>query len=163
MIASFCHWLELTPVSETIRRVSWIVPGVQALHILCVAVLFSSAALLARDLWRWPAAMPAGHCSSRRLDVIWLALAGLLLTGATLVIGEPIRELTSETFGAKMALLVTAVVFNLAVQKTARNAGGFWAESSWRFVAAKAYAIVSMALWAAIITAGRWIAYSLEG
>ena len=47
MIQSFCDWLSNTSLSLTIQTVMWIIPVVQTVHILCVAVVMSSMAMLA--------------------------------------------------------------------------------------------------------------------
>ena len=47
---------------------------------------------------------------------VWFALAVLLLTGLTLVVGEPHRELLNAVFVAKMALLAVAIVLTAAFQ-----------------------------------------------
>jgi hypothetical protein len=45
-------WLAATPLSHTIQDSGWVVPTLQTIHILGVAVLFSSAVLVDLRLWR---------------------------------------------------------------------------------------------------------------
>ena len=40
---AFAEWLGQTPVSLVIQNVSWIIPAVQSVHILCIAIVVSSA------------------------------------------------------------------------------------------------------------------------
>ena len=41
-VAKFCDWLSLTPVSQTIQNVEWIIPAVQSVHIIAIAIVMSS-------------------------------------------------------------------------------------------------------------------------
>ena len=39
---AFAEWLGQTPLSLTIQNVTWIIPAVQSVHILCIAIVVSS-------------------------------------------------------------------------------------------------------------------------
>jgi hypothetical protein len=42
----FCAWLDQTPVSQIIQTKAWIVPAVQTVHILAIAVVATSALMV---------------------------------------------------------------------------------------------------------------------
>ena len=43
MMENFCDWLAATPLSLAFQNWTWFVPSVQTVHILCVAVVLTSA------------------------------------------------------------------------------------------------------------------------
>ena len=51
-LSELSKWLAATPLSHTIQTTSWIIPTIQIIHILGVAVLFSSAVLVDLRIWR---------------------------------------------------------------------------------------------------------------
>lgn len=51
-VRDFCKWLAATPLSHTIQTTGWIIPTLQTIHILGVAVIFSSAILVDLRIWR---------------------------------------------------------------------------------------------------------------
>ncbi|MDB5465878.1 MAG: hypothetical protein JWQ46_640 [Phenylobacterium sp.] len=155
------HWLESTPLSRVIQEVTWVIPLVQSIHILAIAAVMSSVLLL--DL-RLAGVVgrddPIGAFSNRYLPWIWWGVLVLLITGSTLVVGEPKRALENPTFGIKMCLLAAVLVITAVFQRPLRTDKLYWASPS-RRLQIKALAWASLGLWAAIVVCGRWIAYSL--
>src|SRR5205085_10833720 len=108
-LREFSKWLAATSLSHTIQTVSWIIPTLQTIHILCVAAVFSAAVLVDLRIFRmFEREVPLPEVSRRFLPTIWPVLLILLLTGSLLIIGEPRRSLTNSTFQLKMTLLVVA-------------------------------------------------------
>src|ERR1700722_20667211 len=111
VISEFSGWLAATSISHTIQTTGWIIPTVQTIHILSVAIVFSSAVLVDLRLWRLlNRDVPLPEITRRFLPVIWPVLAVLLITGAVLIVGEPRRSLLNATFYIKMGLLAFAIV-----------------------------------------------------
>ena len=52
VLRDLSKWLAATPLSHTIQNAGWVIPTLQTIHILSVAVLFSSAVLVDLRLWR---------------------------------------------------------------------------------------------------------------
>jgi len=157
MLEELCDWISGTRLSLIIQNVSWIIPAVQSLHILSVAVVMSSMAMLDLRLMnlagrRQPVSIMAG----RLLPWMWSALGVLTVTGAVLIIGEPSRDLPNPVFQAKMAMLGVVVALTFVVQRQIRKEETFWET---RRIAARVAAGASLLLWVAIVTAGRWSAY----
>jgi hypothetical protein len=155
-----CVWLDHTALSQAIQVTNWVVPTVQTIHILAVAVVASSALMIdLRLIGVFWADRPIRDVSSRFLPLVWWPLSLLLATGAIMIIGEPARSLKNPAFQLKMTLLVAALIVTGLFQfLRARNTAFGDLESGPRATAV-AVALVSMLLWSAIIFAGRWIAY----
>jgi hypothetical protein len=163
-LRDFCKWLAATPLSESIQTAGWVIPALQTIHILAVAVLFSSAILVDLRIWRLlQRDVPLADVARRFLPTIWPVLLLLLLTGSLLIIGEPRRSLLNTTFYLKMTLLAVAVVLTAVLQWPLASAPQFWERNPVRRLAARGTAALSILVWCGIIFAGRWIAYTQVG
>jgi hypothetical protein len=160
LIKHFATWIADTPLSHLIEDVSWIVPLFQTIHILCIAIVLSSIAML--DLRLMGVAgkrVTISGMASRFLRPIWWSLVVLAITGITLIIGEPERSLPNIAFQLKMALLASAIIVTLVFQHTVRKNAEFWDLSPARRGQARLTATISLALWIGIAVCGRLIAY----
>jgi hypothetical protein len=147
ILHNFCDWLANTGLSTTIQNVSWIIPTVQTVHIVCVAIVISSVFLVdMRILGVFARGQSLASLSYRFLTWIWYAIIVLLITGALLII-------------AKMAMLLIVASLTLVIQRPLATDAGYWDASGGRRAALKGIAVVSLALWSCIVFAGRWIAY----
>ena len=103
ILSDVSKWLAATPLSHAIQTVGWIIPALQTIHILCVAVLFSAAVLVDLRIWRLCLrALPLRDVGRRFLPLIWPVVLILLVTGALLIVGEPRRSLLNATFYVKI-------------------------------------------------------------
>jgi hypothetical protein len=158
-LSEFSRWLAATPLSHIIQTTKWVIPTLQTVHILSVAVVLVDLRLwrlLNRDL-------PLPEVARRFLPTIWPVLLVLLITGSLLIIGEPRRSLLNSTFYLKMALLAVAIVFTAWLQWTLSSSPNFWDKNRGRRMAGKLAATLSIVVWCGILFAGRWIAYTQAG
>jgi hypothetical protein len=163
-LSEFSRWLAATPLSHIIQTTKWVIPTLQTVHILSVAVVFSSAVLVDLRLWRLlNRDLPLPDVARRFLPTIWPVLLVLLITGSLLIIGEPRRSLLNSTFYLKMALLVVAIVFTAWLQWTLSSSPNFWDKNRGRRMAGQLAATLSIVVWCGILFAGRWIAYTQAG
>jgi len=145
-----------------IQNVLWIIPTVQTVHILAIAVVMSSVAMINLRIFGM-----AGRSASmvqttdRYVPWIWIALIVLAVTGATLITGEPVRSLVNPAFQLKMAMLVVAIAVTALFQVTVKRHAPFWDLTPRSVGAARAMALMTFVLWCAIAVAGRWIAYMI--
>jgi hypothetical protein len=164
LLRDLSKWLAATPLSHTIQTTGWIIPTLQTIHILSVAVLFSSAILVDLRFYRaLQRDVPLADVARRFLPAIWPVLLILLITGSLLIIGEPRRSLLNTTFYLKMTLLAFAVLLTIALQWSLRAAPEFWERDRGRRIAGRFAATVSILVWCSILFAGRWIAYTQVG
>jgi hypothetical protein len=159
-VQTFDDWLYATPLSTSIRETGWLIPAVQSIHILAIAIVIGSA--LVSDL-RLAGVLATDEAPStvvrRYLPWMWGALLVLLLTGIVMILAEPGRTLTNTVFWTKMLLVLSAFTLTLFFRKPLLDPrfradhGGWWR-------ATKPAAWASLAVWVAIIFCGRWIAYT---
>ncbi len=163
-LGEFSKWLAATPLSHAIRITGWVIPALQTIHILCVAILFSSAVLVDLRIWRLlERDVPLPEVSQRFLPTIWPVLLILLITGSLLIVGEPRRSLVNSTFYLKMALLAVAILLTAGLQRSISSSPNSWDRDPTRRMAGRFAATVSLLVWCGIVFAGRWIAYTRAG
>src|SRR6185437_13610017 len=135
-LSEFSKWLATTPLSHVIQTTKWVIPALQTVHILSVAVVFSSAVLVDLRLWRLlNRDVPLPEMASRFLPTIWPVLLVLVITGSLLIIGEPRRSLLNSTFYLKMALLAVAIVLTALLQWSLSSSPNFWDKDRGRRIA----------------------------
>jgi len=163
-LSEFSKWLAATPLSHIIQTTKWVIPALQTIHILSVAVVFSSAVLVDLRLWRLlNRDVPLPEMARRFLPTIWPVLLVLLITGSLLIIGEPKRSLLNSAFYLKMALLAAAIVLTAWLQWSLSSLPNFWDKDRGRRMAGQLAATLSILVWCGILFAGRWIAYTQAG
>ena len=163
LLSGLSKWLAATSLSHTIQSVTWIIPALQTVHILCVAIVFSSAVLVDLRIFRlFERDEPLRDVTRRFLLPIWPVLAILLITGSLLIIGEPRRSLLNTTFYLKMALLIAAMVLTARLQRTVPALPDGLEQPS-RRLTRQLLATLSVLVWCGILFAGRWIAYTQVG
>ena len=151
---AFSDWLSSTPFSQTIQVTSWAIPGIQTVHLLGIAALFSSALVVSlRIAGLGLASEPLPAVAHRFIRAIWLLLLVLLASGALLIVAEPGRTIPNPVFYAKMIMLAVVICITLWLSRVSSRE---LQRPSGIHVAAAAF---SMLLWIGIIFAGRFIAY----
>ena len=160
MLEHFSKWLGSTSASAYFASTSWIVPTMQSIHIVCVAIVFASMSMLSfRLLGITGRGRSVSASATPVLWWLWPALIVLLLTGTVMVIAEPERELLNETFLIKMLLVAIAAVASALLRRSISRNPQEWDVSRGHGVA-RAVGGVFLTLWIAIIICGRWIAYT---
>jgi hypothetical protein len=147
--------------SDTTHTATWlIIPVSQSVHILAVAVVMMSVAMINfRLLGLAGTRQSAARLIEQTTPWIWPALVLLLLTGAIQTIAEPRRELLSTVFWLKMSMLLIAVGITVVYRSAMRTNPAYWHRSRGRRNAVRLLAVISLLLWVGIVAAGRLIAY----
>ena len=153
-------WLAHTTMSSAIADRAWAVPTLQSIHILSIGIVMASIAMLDLRL----AGFLGREQSMRGLTLrfypwIWGALAVLLGTGLLQIMAEPARELLNWIFWTKMALILGAVLFTAPVRRLLEDCR-FRDLSTGKRTVVRGCALLSLLLWVAVLTCGRWIAYA---
>jgi hypothetical protein len=161
---TLAQWLAGTSLSQGLQRAIWLIILLQTVHILAIAMVLSSVAMVELRILGWTSAQSMPQTARRFLSWVWTGLVVLAGTGVALVIAEPRRTLDNNpAFLLKMAMLAIAIAMTLAFQVSlSRNAGLWDAKPSSRKMVS-VLAVVTLMLWLAIAMAGRWIAYVREG
>lgn len=155
------EWLYNSAVSQTIQNAGWIIPTVQSVHILAIAVLVGSAIVLDLKLAGVVAHTDSSRVIFRRyMPWLWWALVILLATGTVMVVGEPERVLMNWVFWTKMGLVLIAFFATLIMRVPMLNEDLAAQPRVWNLIV-KPLGLLSVAIWVLIIFCGRWIAYAI--
>jgi hypothetical protein len=150
----FSDWLSNTSFSQTLQITSWAIPGIQVVHIICLAALFATALMFTLRLaGRGLVNEPLHLQAPRFARAIFILALILLVDGSLLITAEPGRTITNPSFYAKMIMLVIALTITLWLTSVSRRQ---FESPRGAHVAA---AVFAMLLWVGIIFCGRFIAY----
>jgi hypothetical protein len=157
----FALWLAGTSASDFVQKTLWLIPVVQTIHIICVALVFSSVVMIEFRILGVTRSQTIEQTAHRFVPWIWIGIVVLALTGSVLIVGEPKRSLPSFEFQVKMALLAAAVVMTLAFERSVNRHARVWDREPRGRTAVNALAIVALLVWCGVVIYGRWIAYTV--
>ena len=160
-IKLFVSALYQSYISTEIREIFWIIPTVQSIHILAIAVVLGAAIVSDLRLAGVLATDESPRTIVRRhLPWMWAALAVLLATGMIMSVGEPNRVLLNSIFWIKMGLVLFAFLLTLAFRYPILHPEFKLEHARWAALV-KPTAWISMAVWICVVFCGRWIAYNI--
>lgn len=125
-----------------------------------MAVLFVSVATLDLRLLGWTLRRTrVSDLATRLLPWIWAAFAVQVITGLLLLSSEAVKLYDNPAFRLKLLLLLLAGIQAALFQFTAYRKLSSWDDRSTLPFAAKLSGAVSLLLWTAVVTAGRFIGF----
>ena len=142
------------PINQTHN--AWVIPTIQSIHIIAIGVVLTSVLMIDLRILGW-----AGHDQTLRETTDrfgpWLswALLVLLVTGISMVVGEPVRALLSFSFWLKMFLVALGTLIATFLQITAKRNEQTLVNRR----TVKSLAILTLLIWVGIVILGRLIAY----
>ena len=148
-----CQWLEETSLSVAIRDSAWAFPIIESVHVLGLC-LFGMAILM--DLRVLGVALTGAPQPEIAADLRPWMTAGIVVmmfSGILTFLNTPVEYYNDTIFRIKVIMLILVAV-NACVLRTGRTHLGRKAAVA---------RSISLVLWAAIILAGRMIAYDLLG
>jgi putative copper export protein len=159
-VNSFAHSLAKTDLSHTLRvHESWLVPGVQSIHIVGIAIIMGSLLMIALRILGWAGTDQTLRQTTERFGP-WI-IGGLILqlvTGIVMILTEPVRELVNFSFWTKMVFVAIgtflACVFLIRLPKQDQQSDALMNRSSY-----KSLAVITFVVFLCIIVLGRLIAY----
>jgi hypothetical protein len=145
------EWFRDTPLAQTIRNSSWLLPAIESAHLVGYGLLIGTILavdlrLLGRGVRRQTAAQIAGELAPWTLGGLVLAM----ITGVLLFSYDPLKFYANHAFPYKVALLAAAVAFHYTLHGKVTRAGRPRVQLSSEQLAAG----VSLALWLGVALAG---------
>lgn len=129
----------------------WLYPALEATHIVGIALLLGSLALVELRLWGFAAALPLRPLARFGLGLSGVGFCVAASSGLLMFGSQPAELVANPPFLAKLALLAAAGLNALAFHLR----GGLDKADG----VARLQALASLGLWLAVIICGRWIAY----
>ena len=152
-------WLSETTLAATIRESTWLYPTVEIVHLIGIVTLVGSAIMFDLRLLGFSRGLPVADMARHLLPWAHRGLAIQIGSGFLLFLAEPVELAANPAFRAKLVLIMLA-----GCNVAAFHRGVFRSVTEWdRDVepprSAKIAAVLSLALWVAVVSAGRLIAY----
>lgn len=153
--------LQETGLAVRIRDGLYIFPFLEAAHVIGLAIVFGTVAII--DLRLLGAA--SAHRPFHRVlsDVMKWTLAAFVLTavtGALMFMTNAVVYFNNTYFRVKVLLLVLAGLNALAFEMTARRTVAQWDDSPSAPPVGRTIAIVSLVVWVGVIFTGRMIGFT---
>ncbi len=156
----FCQWLDQTSVGAAIRQSLWLFPAIETVHLLGMAALVGTITVLDLRLLGWTMLrQQVSQLAARLIPWAWLGFGVQVVTGLLLFSSEAVKIYGNPAFRLKMLLLLCAGIQALTFQIVLRPKLPAWDERPSLPVIAKVMGAISILLWAAIVTAGRFIGF----
>lgn len=148
------------PISLTMASSFWVVPTMQSIHILAIAVIFLSVLVVVLRLLglAW-VGQSVRQTTDRFTPWVIGALVVLGCTGLVLILAEPVRELMAVSLWLKMALLLIAVLISLRFLRALKRDPVYWDQKSGTDSRIRGFAVLTIGIWVGLIFLGRFIAY----
>jgi hypothetical protein len=170
---SIAAWLAGTAASAVIQKTFWITPVMQTIHIICVAMVFSSVVMIELRVLGVTKSQTIAQIAHRYVPWIFTCVVVMAVTGSILIVGEPQRSLPSYEFQMKMLYLAIALALTFAFARSVERhapvwatavsvpAGGSTATGGSSRTLVTVLALLAFAAWAMVVIYGRWIAYTV--
>jgi hypothetical protein len=157
--AGLLSWLENTAPAAWARESMWAYPSIEAAHILGFTVLVGGAVMFDLRLLGFTRSLPVVAAAHHLLKWSRLSLLLVVPTGVMLFMAHAVETWANPAFRLKLILLaaagLNALVFHLWTFKSAEE----WEQRLTTPGRAKVSALLSLIVWAGVITCGRLIAY----
>src|ERR1700743_2385416 len=152
MMQNFCDWLAAASLSQLFVGMALVVPTVQTLHILSIAVVVTTLGMLDFRLLRLiRSGPPLERLAGSFIPWTWRALVVLLVSGILLIITEPNRELMNDAFRLIMLLVAALVVLTYLFQPATTRDPVYWNASPARRRLGGALGVASLILCVSIV------------
>lgn len=154
----FLTWLEGTSIANAIRTSVWLYPALETSHYVGLACLVGGIMLIDLRLLGVGKSLPVRSMIGL-LPWVWGGFAINATSGALIFIYGATNFGTNPSFWVKMTLMALAGLNALIFDIAARRSADHWDTAGAVPIPVKAIATLSFALWIAVVTTGRWMAY----
>jgi hypothetical protein len=161
-MTAFAQWLAGTSASMVVQKTLWLIPLMQTIHIVCVALVFSSVVMIEFRVLGYTKSGTVADAGRRFVPWIYACVVVMALTGAVLIVGEPERSLPSFEFQMKMLFLAVALAFTVWFSHAVHAHEEAWSDKSSARTVHTTLAVLALAAWCAVVVWGRWIAYTVQ-
>jgi hypothetical protein len=161
-IFHLCQWLESTAVGVLVRESLWGFPILVAVHIIGLA--FSAGIVVWLDLRLLGVSMrgvPVSSVYRRLMPWAFLGFAIMFTSGGMLVTGFATSAYRNPYFRVKAAALLLAGLNAFMYHVNVERSIALWDRSPSPPLLARMAGMISIALWATVILAGRLMSYTL--
>ena len=151
--------IEASALGEAMRKWLWLYPSVEIVHIVGIALLVGSIAILDLRLLGFSRSLPVRRLASHLLPWTIGSFVLIIPSGLAMFVAHAGDLIASPVFALKICLILAggtnAALFHAAVFRGAAA----WDVDVVPPFAARASAALSLLLWISVIACGRLLAY----
>lgn len=162
-LSAFLTWLESTPLSHVIRESGWAFPNVEAVHVIAIALVVGSIAVV--DLRLLGLASVGRSVSELCRDVLpctWIAFVLAVVTGVLMFMSRGNDYIDNVPFLIKLLLIAAAGVNMLVFQLVTYRGISAWDRDVILPLPARLAGAISLTCWVAVVFFGRWIGFTMS-
>jgi hypothetical protein len=153
-----------TPLAAYIRGdfpgTEWFFPIIETIHVLCLAVVFGSIAMVdMRLLGLVGRRVPFTKLYHELIPWTWGAFAGAVVFGSILATAKIEDYVHSPLFMAKFALMALAGVNMVTFHVGAYRKVATWDKAAHTPTGARLAGALSLIFWCGVIVCGRWVGF----
>jgi len=160
VLFQFCQWLYESGIGTAIRESIWVFPIIETVHVLAIALLVGTVAIL--DLRLLGLALkqePVSEVARQVLPLTWTGFCIMFISGFLLFWAEAAKSYANPAFRLKLILLLLVGLNPLVFHFTIYRDVASWNNRVMTPLSARLAGVFSLSLWFGIICAGRAIAY----
>lgn len=151
--------IEATPLGVAMRQWLWLYPSVEIVHIVGLALLFGSIAVLDLRLLGLSREVPVRRLAAHVLPWTLGSFVLIVPSGLAMFVAHATDLISNPAFVVKMVVLMLA-----GTNAAAFHVGAFRSAANWDVnvmppLAARLSAAASLLLWITVIACGRLLAY----
>jgi uncharacterized membrane protein len=161
-ILNLCRWLESLQWATTLRESQFAFPVIEGAHLLGLAFIMGPVLMLDFRLvglaWR---DQPVSKVAQTFVPYSLGGAVVMFVTGIVLFCAEAVKCYQSGWFRIKVILLAAAGINALYFHTKTQSTWRAWDDRVVLPASARAAGIISLVVWAGVLLAGRWTAYTL--
>ena len=159
-LLKFCEWLSQTSWSTSLREGTYDYPVLLMIHVMSIAFFGSMAVMGNLRVLGWAMReVPVSQVIGQFRPWKWSGLALLIVTGVLLSLSDPTEYCGNIMYWISLLLLLAAganaLIFRLGIYRSVAS----WDKEAVAPASARRWAGLSLALWVALVFAGRGIAF----
>lgn len=161
-LLEWARWLQNTEFSLSIAESDWMFQTLETVHVLAIALVLGSIAMVdLRLLGYFARERSVTDLTRETLPWTWMAFVCALISGAMLFASKAVAYYENWPFRIKLLFLALAGINMMFFHFNTYRSVGTWnvgtAPVSARFAGA-----MSLLVWVAIVTLGRWIGFTTK-
>lgn len=156
------RWLQVTNFSLAIAESDWMFQALETVHVLAITLVVGSIAMVdLRLLGYFARERSVTELTREALPWTWIAFVCALISGAMLFASKAVAYYENWPFRFKLLFLGLAGVNMLFFHYNTYRSVGTWNVGR-APVSARCAGALSLLVWVAIVTLGRWIGFTTK-
>jgi hypothetical protein len=151
--------IEMSALGQAMRQWLWLYPAVETVHIVGIALLFGSIAVLDLRLIGFSRSLPLRRLAGHVLPWTIGSFVLIVPSGLAMFVAHATELIQSPVFVLKLSLIFAAAINAALYHAAAGGERARWDVDAMPPALARISGAVSLLLWIAVIACGRLLAY----